>query len=195
METVNATMANDIGGYSADDGLPWYAVRLFGNCQQKVDEYFRENQLETFIPMHYRDFMDEEGKRRRKLRPVVTNLIFVKKSVTTKEMTETMQKSLLKMSVLTKSRENREYYEIPAKQMQEFQIMCNPELEMRKYLSSEEAKVKVGTPVKVLHGPLKGLTGRLVRQSHKYYLLKEVPGIGVMLKVSRWCCKPLSELQ
>ena len=141
--------------------------------------------------MSYRDYVDEDGKRRRKLRPVVTNLIFVKKTVSLKVMTEVMMQSVLKMSVLTKSRENREYYEIPAKQMFEFQVMCNPEIEMRKYLSAEEAKLKRGTPVLVTHGPLKGLSGRLVRQSHKYFLLKEVPGIGVMLKVSRWCCQPL----
>ena len=66
-------------------------------------------------------------------------------------------------------------------------------IEMRKFLNAEEARLKVGTPVLVNHGPLKGLTGRLVRQNHKYFLLKEVPGIGVMLKVSRWCCQPLTD--
>ncbi len=181
----------NINNNTAVDGIPWYAIRLFGNCQSRADEYFKDKGMETFIPMSYRDYVDEDGKRRRKLRPVVANLIFVKKTVSLKVMTEVMMQSVLKMSVLTKSRENREYYEIPAKQMFEFQVMCNPEIEMRKYLSAEEAKLKRGTPVLVTHGPLKGLSGRLVRQSHKYFLLKEVPGIGVMLKVSRWCCQPL----
>ncbi len=180
-----------VSGNTAADGLPWYAIRLFGNSQMKADDYFKDKGMETFIPMSYRDYEDENGKRRRKLRPVVSNLIFVKKTVSTKKMAEVMMQSVLKMSVLTKSRENREYYEIPSKQMFEFQVMCNPEIEMRKYLSSEEAKLKAGTPVLVTHGPLKGLSGRLVRASHKYYLLKEVPGLGVMLKVSRWCCQPI----
>ncbi len=172
---------------------PWYAVRLFSNNQLKARGYFDEIALEYFIPMQYYDYEDEKGHHRRKLRPVVSNLIFVKKTMTTQAMMEVVRKSEIKMAVMTKSRENREYYEIPPKQMAEFQTMCNPELEMRKFLSSEEAKLKVGTPVMVSHGPLKGLTGRLVRQSHKYYLLKEVPGMGVMLKVSRWCCKPMTE--
>ena len=76
--------------------------------------------------------------------------------------------------------------------MEEFQIMCNPELGMKRYLSQDEAKLKTGSPVKVTHGPLKGLTGKLVRSNRKYYLLKDVPGLAVMLKVSRWCCEPLS---
>ena len=53
--------------------------------------------------------------------------------------------------------------------------------------------MKVGAPVLVKFGPLKGLTGKLVRSNKKYYLLKEVPGLGVMLKVSRWCCVPMEE--
>lgn len=192
METPDKKLdLSNISNNSAVDGIPWYAIRLFGNCQMKADEYFKDKGMETFIPMSYRDYVDDDGKRRRKLRPVVTNLIFVKKTVSSKVMSEVMMQSVLKMSVLTKSHENREYYEIPAKQMFEFQVMCNPEIEMRKYMSAEEAKLKKGTPVLVTHGPLKGLSGRLVRQSHKYFLLKEVPGIGVMLKVSRWCCQPL----
>ncbi|MBR6495330.1 MAG: UpdY protein, partial [Prevotella sp.] len=59
------------------------------------------------------------------------------------------------------------------------------------YLSESEAKMKVGAPVLVKYGPLKGLSGKLVRSNKKYYLLKEVPGMGVMLKVSRWCCVPM----
>ena len=67
-------------------------------------------------------------------------------------------------------------------------LMCSPEIEMRQYLSVEEAKLKAGTPVVVRYGPLRGLSGKLVRSSKKYFLLKEIPGIAVMIKVSRWCC-------
>ena len=74
-------------------------------------------------------------------------------------------------------------------------MMCNPEVELRKYVSEQEAKLKAGTPVVVKYGPLKGLSGKLVRSNKKYYLLKEVPGLGVMLKVSRWCCVALPSEQ
>ena len=81
----------------------------------------------------------------------------------------------------------------PHNQMYEFRLMCNPEITMRKFLSSDEAQMKAGDEVLVKFGPLKGMTGRLVRSSKKYYLLKEIPGIGVMLKVSRWCCVSMEE--
>ncbi len=173
----------------AEDTTPWYAIRLFSNNQMRVGEYFKELGMEYFIPMQYRIYEDEQGRPKKKLRPVVSNLIFVKKTITSKAMQELVWKSQYKMSVITRDRQTREYYEIPAKQMFEFRAMCNPEIEMRKFLSAEEARHKAGAQVLVCHGPLKGLSGRLVRENRKYYLLKEVPGIGVMLKVTRWCCK------
>ena len=104
-----------------------------------------------------------------------------------------MDESPYTMFAIRKNKESRDLYEIPARQMYEFRMMCNPEIELREYLSEEEAKMKPGSPVLVKFGPLKGMTGRLVRKSKKYYLLKEIPGIGVMLKISRWCCVPLEE--
>lgn len=172
------------------DSRPWYAVRLFTLKQKEVDAYFTEKGLETFIPKQWVDFEGRDGKLYHELRPVVHNLVFVKKTIEDAEMVQLMLDSTFKMAAIKKTREGRELYEIPARQMDEFRIMCNPEVELKKYLSEEEAKMKPGAKVFVKFGPLKGLTGRLVRISKKYYLLKEVPGMGVALKVSRWCCVP-----
>lgn len=170
--------------------LPWFAVRLFSLKQKEVDAYFVEQGLETFIPKQWVDYEGRDGKLHHELRPVVHNLIFVKKTVDDTRLIQLMMDSNFKMAAIKKTREGRDLYEIPARQMEEFRIMCNPEVELKKYLSEEEAKMKPGAKVLVKYGPLKGLTGRLVRISKKYYLLKEVPGLGVALKVSRWCCVP-----
>ena len=173
------------------DNRPWYAIRLFTVRQKTVAEFFKENQFEVFIPEEYVDIEDENHKVKRVLRPVVRNLIFLKKDRDEQEIRKYVLASTFKMSVVTKSRENKSYYEIPAVQMFEFRAMCNPELTMRKYLSEEQAHLKKGDRVLVKHGPLKGLTGRLVRSNKKYYLLKEVPGMAIMIKVTRWCCEGL----
>ncbi len=174
------------------DSTPWYAVRLFSLKLKEVRSFFASKDLEYFIPMTYVDVEDKDSHRiKHELKPVVYNLIFVKKTIEEKEMRKIVMDSPYKMAVIKKSPDSTEYYEIPAKQMYEFQMMCNPEILMRKYLSEGEAKLKKGTRVLVHYGPLKGLTGKLVRSNKKYYLLKEVPGLGVMLKVSRWCCKPI----
>lgn len=189
MEELHPTISPAL----ADDACPWYAVRLFTTRQEQVVEYVREHGLEQFVPMEYVDYVDKELHRRRKLRPVVRNLVFVKKTLAEADIRRVLTECPAPLSVITKSRESRDYYEIPARQMWEFQTMCNPDIAMRKFLSEEEVKLKAGTPVQVTHGPLKGLSGKLVRSSKKYYLLKEVPGMGIMLKVSRWCCKPMLE--
>lgn len=175
------------------DQYPWYAVKLYSIRQEAICYYFADNGLEYFVPMQYVDFEDRQGKRKRELRPVVRNLIFVKKTIDDRQMESLVLQSNFKMSVIRKARDSRDFYEIPARQMFDFRVMCNPEIELRKYLSEEEAKMKPGAKVDVKFGPLKGLSGRLVRVSKKYYLLKEVPGLGVMLKVSRWCCVPAAE--
>ena len=176
-----------------DDGASWYAVRLFTIRQEEVRNFFTEHGLECFVPEQHVDVEGCDGKPHRVLRPVVRNLVFVKQSVEDKAFQKIVQETNYKISVLKKSKESREYALIPHEQMYEFRLMCNPEVTMRKFLSSEEARMKAGDEVLVKFGPLKGMSGRLVRSSKKYYLLKEVPGIGVMLKVSRWCCVPMEE--
>ena len=175
-----------------DDGCPWYAVRLFSLKQQEVANAFQEKGIQYFIPMQYVDYLDKDGKRRRKLAPVVHNLLFVRKSVEQKVMRQIVADIPYKMMVMRKINSN-DFCEIPSKQMYDFYVMCNPDLLINKYMSEEEAKLKKGTRVLVTNGPLKGLTGKLVRQGRKYYLLKEVPGMAVMIKVTRWCCKPMEE--
>lgn len=178
---------------SDESKLPWIAIRLSYLKQRQIDQYFKDNGMETFIPQEYNICQDKKGKPHRELRPVVRNLLFVKKTVDDAQLYKLMDESPYTMFAIRKNKESRDLYEIPARQMYEFRMMCNPEIELREYLSEEEAKMKPGSPVLVKFGPLKGMTGRLVRKSKKYYLLKEIPGIGVMLKISRWCCVPLEE--
>ena len=173
------------------DDRPWYAMKLFTTRQNEIAEALREKQLEVFIPMQYTDVEDGKNRVRQVLRPVVRNLIFIKKTQAEKAMRELVLSLPYKVSIVRKELGKQDYYEIPAKQMFEFQAMCNPEIQMKQFVSEEQTKLKKGTPVIVTHGPLKGLKGKLVRADRKYYLLKEIPGIGVMLKVTKWCCKAL----
>lgn len=174
-----------------DDGFDWYAVRLFTTKQDEVVHYFEGKGLECFVPMSQRVEQDENGRIRKSTKPVVRNIVFVKQTILEVDFKQIMFASDLKMSVMTIHPTSRDYYRIPHAQMYEFRLLCNPELGNHQFLSSEEANMKTGDAVYVKHGPLKGLTGRLVRSSKKYYLLKEIPGIGIMTQVSRWCCVPL----
>ena len=175
------------------DAVSWHAVKLFAVRQKDVADYFSDCGLESFIPMCRHDLVDGEGRRRHDIRPVVTNLIFVKAAFGVRRMLAIYSGYPRRLFVMRKSKDNPELYNIPDRQMREFILMCNPELGMKRYLTESEARMKSGQRVVVDYGPLKGLSGRLVRQSRKYFLLKDVPGMAVMIKVSRWCCRPVEE--
>lgn len=188
-ETSTSTSSTAVDNMA--DNMPWYAIRILRNRHKSVVAYLNEKHVEIFIPQQYVYYIDRNGQRRHELKPVVYNIVFVKKTMTTKEMHEIVSQSNLPFYVFRTVKGGRNYHEIPAHEMAEFQQMCNPDIAMRHYLSEQEARIKPGGKVIVTHGPLKGLTGRLVRISKKYFLLKEVPGIGIALKVSRWCCKAI----
>ena len=176
-----------------EDGKPWYAVRLFSLRLNEAMAYFTSAGLTCFVQMEWSGKRTDDNHGKPIFKPVVFNLVFVKKDKEECDLRRIFANARFKMSVIRKDKVAGTYYEIPSKQMLDFMLMCSPEIEMRKFLSSTEAKLKSGTPVIVKHGPLKGLTGRLVRSSKKYFLLKEVPELGVMIKVSRWCCAPIEQ--
>ena len=176
------------------DNTPWFGIQLFGLRQKVLVDFLKEKDIETFVPMQNVVFIDRQGKRRHEMRPVVSNLMFVKMTIDGKELQQIMDEQYKgHFYIIRKARGSLLYYQIPARQMHEFIIMCNPEILMKKFLSENEAKLKKGDRVLVTHGPLKGLSGRLVRASGKYYLLKEIPGMAVMMKVTRWCCQKFDE--
>ena len=72
------TAASYIDGV-IDDGTPWYAVRLFTLKLEEVRTYFTSHGLECFVPEQYVDVEGHDGKPHSVLRPVVRNLVFVKK--------------------------------------------------------------------------------------------------------------------
>ena len=173
------------------DSTPWYAIRLISARQMAVASLLKAKGLEVFIPMEYADIEDRQHHLKHVLRPVVRNLLFVRKPSLPVVFQDAIADLPYKISVVRKAAGHRDFYEIPAREMYEFQAMCNPDILIKKYISGAKAKLKEGTLVLVTHGPLKGLQGKLVRSNKQYFLLKEVPGMGVMLKVTRWCCKPL----
>ena len=88
------------------DNRPWYAIRLFTVRQKAVAEFFKENQFEVFIPEEYVDVEGSDHHIKHVLRPVVRNLLFIKKDRDEKEIKKIVTESSYKMSVGTKTRED-----------------------------------------------------------------------------------------
>lgn len=193
MDVIDSKNA-ETGLHATLDGVtPWLAIRIYSLRQRYVAAFFDERKMEYFIPMHWDIRIDDEGHRTKKLKPVVSNIIFLKQTLPEKEIRKIISECPHPVSILKRTRNEDVLQYITAREMEEFIQICNPDVWMRKFISEEEAKLKPGQRVVVERGPLAGVTGRLVRQSHMYFLLKEIPGVAVMLKVSKWCCKALEE--
>lgn len=178
---------------SQDNAYPWYAVRVLTHKQKDVVDCLNEHGLETFVPTAKVDYEDKNGNLQHAIKPVIHNFAFVKKNKSERAMRLIFNSVPHPISIIRKSDKPQEYYNIPAKQMNEFRMMSDVMSGEVKFLEEEAADIKEGKEVLVKFGPMKGLTGKLVRQSKKYYLLKEIPGIAVMVKVSRWCCVGIDE--
>lgn len=175
----------------------WYALRTFHRLEQKVSLFLEENHLQHFIPMVYSTKMakpktDEEGADSMKpeLVPAVHNLLFVKKTISQRQMEKILSGCTTPVHVFRQPGDRR-LCEISDRDMVEFRMLCDPKFEQSIFMTQGEAETLVGKKVQVIAGPFKGLVGRLVRKKKQYYFLKSVVGMGVMVRISRWYCAPI----
>ncbi len=172
------------------DRQPWYAVRTFKCQEQKVSRYLAQRDYVHFIPMTLVKKVVEDGKVKKVLVPAVHNLLFVRKKGTQKEMMQILSECEIPVSVFRQPGV-RDFCEIPAHEMVELRMLCDPEYETSVFLTEGEAETMAGKDVRVVNGPFKGSVGRLVRRNKQFYFLKIIVGMGVMVRVSRWYCEPL----
>ena len=151
----------------------WYAVQTYYAQEIKVGHYFDACQLSFFIPMCNSYRVDAAGKEKLYTHPAVHNLIFLRKTMEQKELQRLLDDCPYAVKVYARADNASWWYEIPDRD-----------------ITQQECDLQVGRMVVVKHGPLRGVRGKLVRKQKKYYVVKSFVGMGVMVKVSRWCCAP-----
>ena len=180
------------------DNKAWYALRTFNRQEKKVSLFLTEQELQHFIPMVYstrmapskKDQPDSSEPEKPLLVPAVHNLVFVRKSLSQKEMLKTFSECSIPVRVF-RNPGSQSPSEISDRDMQELRMLCDPQYEHSSFMTQAEAEAMVGKEVRVIAGPFKGMVGRLVRKHKQYYFLKSVIGMGVMVRISRWYCEPL----
>lgn len=168
----------------------WYAVRTFNCKEMDISEFLKEQAIPHFIPMVYAEKGKPDEKPHRVLVPVIHNMLFIKKQLSEKQLRETLSQCFIPLHIMKKVNSN-DWYEIPDSQMTEFRLMCDPNYKGTRYISQQEAEAKIGKSIRIIHGPFKGIEGKLVRYGNDYYVVKTLVGIGVLLQLPRWYCKPL----
>ena len=171
--------------------ITWYAVRTFHNMECQLSEYLKSKGIIHFIPMTT-GVKTKQGKAHRVLVPVVRNLLFIQRTLSDKELVKVLDESDIAYNIYRYADSTR-YSEISDREMCEFRAFCDPTLKETRYVSKAEADMKVGREVMIIHGAFKGIRGKLVRYGNDYFMVKTLVGVGVMIHISRWYCKPVKD--
>lgn len=170
----------------------WFAVRTFYCKEESVARYLSSHGIEHFIPQRYQEEVTLDGERKRKLVPAVHNLLFIKSTISEKEMKDIISQCPVSVSVI-KNQETKKYYQIPNSQMVEFRAICDPNYKDTLYVDQEVAEARVGEEVRVVRGQFTGLRGKLVRYKNRSYVVIVLAGLGVMIHIPKWYCRKLNE--
>ena len=170
----------------------WFAVRTFYCKEESVAQYLSSHGIEHFIPQRYQEEVTLDGERKRKLVPAVHNLLFIKSTISEKEMKDIISQCPVSVSVI-KNQGTKKYYQIPNSQMVEFRAICDPNYKNTLYVDQEVAEARVGEEVRVVRGQFTGLKGKLVRYKNRSYVVIVLAGLGVMIHIPKWYCRKLNE--
>lgn len=168
----------------------WYALQTFFQKELEVENYLKEKGYAPFVPKLYQERIEPNGQKKRILTPAVHNLVFLPKKDNGKEQAKVFRECPYPIRIL-KKQDSDQYYEIPDKQMTEFRAICDPEYSNTIYASREFADERPGKRVRVIHGPFKGMEGKLVRYKDRFYIVITLVNLGVFLRISRWYCEPI----
>lgn len=167
----------------------WYALRTF-NCQeQKVSRFLTDKGIPHFIPMTFGSDTANHPDNAT-LVPAVHNLLFMEKCGTAQQTASLLSQCPVPVSIF-RLPGDKDYTEISGQEMSELRMLCDPRFTGSVFMTPTEADILVGKEVRVVQGPFKGSTGKLVRKNKLYYFLKVFVGMGVMVRISRWYCEAI----
>ena len=171
----------------------WYALRTFFSAERKVEKYLASYKQPCFIPSFRSRKVVSEDKSVIVERPVVHNLLFLRKVFSDRVLKEILANCPYPVNMYRDPQRHEKWACISGKEMLELRMICDSTFCEPTFLTPAEADLQPGRMVRVMHGPMKGMIGKMVRKNKKYYVIKSFTGIAVEITVSRWCCEPYEE--
>ena len=158
----------------SSEGVHWYVLRVTYSRELKIKAILDERGVRAFVPMMWKK-TEEAGKTGRKLVPAVNNLCFVNwtKSGIDRFIQEFGDKSPV---YYYWDRTAGRPMTVPEKSMEDFIKVSSSMDEDLIYLTEISQKLREGQVVKVIEGPFKDVTGKIVRIKKNRRVLVELPG-------------------
>lgn len=134
-----------------------------------------------------------DGKLVYRQHPAVHNLIFIQIDSSIEEMKIILSGCPYPISVYTQNDNPEKWFQINNKEMFDIRLMCDNSFIEPTFFSPQEYELKEGAMVRVAHGPMAGICGKLIRKNKKYFIVRAFSCFGIAVTVSRWCCVPIKE--
>lgn len=153
----------------------WFALRVTYCRELKARQVLEQKGIRTFVPMRLlRE--ERDGKIVSRHVPAVNNLIFAYSDQQT--LYDHMRsEGEASMTRFIWDRATRRPVVIPAKQMEDFIRICSQNDDDTLFLADLDEKLRNGTRVRVVFGPLAGVEGRVIRIRKSRRILVELPDI------------------
>ncbi len=153
----------------------WFAIRVTYSREMALKEYLDQCDIESFIPMTYKDIVKGE-KRIRKLVPVIHNLVFV--HTTRERMDEIKRDVALKTPIrYMMDREKHCPLVVPNHQMHSFIAVAGAYNEQVLYLNPELLPLHKGDRVRIVGGIFAGVEGVFLRVKGDRRVVVSIKGI------------------
>ena len=138
----------------------WHAMRATYGRELDIKQFLDNEKIENFIPMHH-EIMVKNGKKKRKLVPIIHNLIFIK---ATYAAIWEVKKILSYLQFMTEKREGRKVpIIVPEQQMHQFIAVSSTYNESLRYFKPEELNLAKGVKVRIHGGEFDGREGIYVK--------------------------------
>ena len=171
---------------------PWYVLRTHFR-ERPIRDALQSKGINCFVPMQYRtnigEIEDSAEMKDNELRIIVHGYVFVEKSKEESQMREIL--SQLSEPFQPIRNEKGGLYEVPAAEMRDFRMLSDPHYTQCIYLKAQQADNLIGKNVEIIRGKFRGIQGKLTKIKGKYFFIKHVAGLGVMIHISRWYCRVL----
>jgi transcription antitermination factor NusG len=148
------------------DIVHWYAARVKYRTEKMIKDFLKEEAIEHFIPFE-KVFMEQNGRRIQREKPVISCLIFVNTDYTT--ALSIPGKSGFGVSYIHNN-ETKKFQVIPDKQMQDFMFLLDFS---ESVIRISNTNLRRGDRVRVVKGDFAGIEGELVRiKGHKRVIVR-----------------------
>lgn len=141
--------------------IAWYAIRVTYSRELKLKEYLDSQQIENFVPMHY-DVVEKENKLKRKLVPVIHNLIFIHSTKAIIDSVKQINEGRFPMRYIIDHASNSPVV-VPEKEMKHFMTVVSSYHDDLIFLDSGELTMKKGDKVRITTGIWAGVEGVFIR--------------------------------